>query len=453
MEPSGQAERVPSSRPDQVDVEEAVPVGHLFADMPLTREHVKAGFALFFAFVIEAWEMLILAYIAPAIAEDFAISASQVGFLLSAMFFGMIPGALAWGAWVDYLGRKRACIASLTAYGLISAVSAFSPNYWTLWGLRFASGVALAGILVTVFLYFEELLPVRHRGRAAVFLAGGWPIGTLLAVGLTAGLLDTIGWRWILFISSLLGLWALVIWKWAPESPYWSVDHGRFNEARATLQRLTGGTLTLPGKLTTVTAEAARKGGFASGRTGLITFLQVIINFALSWGYWGLQVWLPQLLAERGLSLSASFAFIAISAVFMIPGYITAAWLTPRLGRKRVFLVFVFFGTVGGLTFAFAPSLAVLYVGNFIMSFFAQGAWGVWDTWLGEIYPTHSRGKGYSVGISAQRAANAAAPSVIGLFVAASVGFTPTVAFIESFFIVALVLAIALPETEGKELD
>lgn len=428
-------------------------VGQLFADMPLTRQHLKAGFALFFAFVIEAWEMLILTYISSAIEADFAVGATSIGFLISAMFFGMIPGALAWGVYVDRRGRKSACILSLAGYGVISALSAIAPNYWTLWSLRCLSGVALAGILVTVFLYFEELVPVRYRGRATVYLAAGWPFGTLIAVGIAAGTLDVIGWRGVVLVSSLSGLWALVIWKWVPESPYWSVRHGRVEQARAAVSWLSRGAIRPSGALTVGGPGSGTPERMSSRRLLIVTGVQIVINFCLSWGYWGLQTWLPGLLGERGLSLPGSYAFIAVSALFMIPGYITASWLTGRIGRKRVFLIFVLLGAVGGLTFAYAPSLAWLYVGNFVMSFFAQGAWGVWDTWLGEIYPTASRGKGYSIGITAQRLANAVAPSVIGFLVATSFGFTPTVVFIEAFFLVALVFALALPETEGEQLD
>lgn len=449
------SESVPPTTGSVEESEDGVSVGTLFTGMPLTRQHLKAGFALFFAFIIEAWEMLVLSYISPAVKSGLGVGTSSIGLLISAMYFGMIPGALLWGVYVDRTGRKSACIISLASYGLISAASAFAPNYWTLWGLRCASGVALAGILVTVFLYFEELLPVRYRGRATVFLAAGWPFGTWIAVGVAAGLVHTLGWRGVIFASSLSGLWALVVWKWVPESPYTSVRRGDQQRARAALRWLSRGTVDPAGKKLTL---AAPKGTVTANvvekrRTLAVSIAQVVINFCLSWGYWGLQTWLPGLLAERGLSLPGSYTFIALSALFMIPGYTAAALLTARIGRKWVYLIFVFFGTIGGLTFAYANSLAWLYAGNFLMSFFAQGAWGVWDTWLGEIYPTRSRGKGYSVGISAQRVANAVAPSLIGLLVASSLGFTPTVLAIEAFFVVALVVAFVLPETEGRQLE
>lgn len=141
-------------------------VGKLFTDVPLTRQHLKTGLALFFAFVIEAWRCLSFPTSSPAIQDGLSIGSSGVGLLLSAMFFGTIPGALLWGVYVDKIGRKSACVISLIAYGVRLAASALAPDYWTLWGLRYVSGFALADILVTVFLYFEELIPVRFRSRA-----------------------------------------------------------------------------------------------------------------------------------------------------------------------------------------------------------------------------------------------------------------------------------------------
>ena len=72
---------------------------------------------------------------------------------------------------------------------------------------------------------------------------------------------------------------------------------------------------------------------------------------------------------------------------------------------------------------------AMLYLSNFALAFFSLGAWGVWGTWIAELYPTRQRTIGYGWAILAQRVANILAPSVIGM------------------------LALLIPETEGKTLE
>ena len=155
--------------------------------MPFTRAHWKAGIALFFSFVVEAWEMMILILVSDLIATDFGLNPTQLGSLIGSIFLGMIPGCLIWGKICDSRGRKFTMIASLLSYGVVSLISAASPTYTILWWTRFASGAALAGVLVATFIYFEELLPVKHRGPATVYLASGWPLG-MLCFGERAGI-------------------------------------------------------------------------------------------------------------------------------------------------------------------------------------------------------------------------------------------------------------------------
>lgn len=430
---------------------ETMPVGQAFDGMPFTRKHVMAGGALLFAFIIDAWEMLILSYVAGPVQQELGIGPTGIGFLISAMFIGMIPGALLWGPVTDRIGRRKACALSLGAYGVVALISALSVNFWMLWGLRFFAGFVMAGVFTMVFPYFEELLPTKHRGRATVFLAAGWPFGVFIAVGVSAAFLDVGGWRLVIAISALAGLWAIAIWKWVPESPYWLVAHGRQDEAKAVLRELSNGATEPTGELTVATGGSPLR-RILTGRIGRFTAVQVVLNFAFSWGYWGLATWLPELLQERGLSVSGSFSFIAITTVAMIPGYASAAYLTGRFGRKWIFVIYLGLGAVGGFSFAFANSMTQLFIGSCVMYFFAQGAWGVWDTWIGELYTTQTRSLGYSLAIAGQRVANAIAPSVIGFFVAVSAGFSWTVAFIVAFLVVAVLLSLTFPETEGKEL-
>ncbi|MEH6515855.1 MAG: MFS transporter [Halioglobus sp.] len=429
----------------------AQPVGEWFREMPLTRQHWLAGVTLFIAFVIESWEMMIIIFSSAAIAQEFQLNTAQIGSLIGAMFLGMIPGALLWGKLIGVLGRKRCMLWSIGLYGLFPLASAFAPTVEILWAIRFACGVVLAGALVVTFPYFEELVPVKVRGRATVYLSAGWPVGVLVAVGLTV-LLGDLGWRWVIGFSSVVSLWAFAILAFVPESPYWLAEKGRFDEAGSAVERLSGGTLKVK-----VIADSQSSGGTMAftdifrGHALRITLVQSVINFCFSWGYWGLASWMPTLLAKRGLSTPEGLGFIAISALFMFPGYISASYLTGKFGRKKVMLLYVFVAALAGFGFASSTSMREMYLWNFTLSFFSLGAWGVWNTWLAEIYDTNTRGAGTAWGVSAQRVANALAPLVIGAMLVTS-SFMQTVSFITMFLAITFFTVLALPETEGKAL-
>ena len=182
------------------------------------------------------------------------------------------------------------------------------------------------------------------------------------------------------------------------------------------------------------------------------TLLQTIVNFAFSFGYWGLYTWIPTLLQQKGLSMGQSMGFVALSAVAQIPGYLVSAQLTSRFGRKKVMFAFVLFAAIFGFAFAYSSNLTELYIFNFALAFFSLGAWGVWNTWFGEIYPTNIRGVGYSFGVAGQRWANTIAPSLIGFVIGLGWVFGATVSFIQVFMVVTLITILFIRETEGEIL-
>lgn len=429
-------------------------VGEVFADMPLTREHWKAGIALFFSFVIEAWEMMIVIMASGMIASDLRLNDKQLGSLIGSIYLGMIPGCLLWGKITDRIGRKKTMVASLATYGVISLVSSFSPTYWILWWTRFASGIALSGVLVSAFIYFEELLPVKVRGRATVYLASGWPIGMLLAIAVPQLLRNT-SWHWVLAVSSLAGLWALVVQAFVPESPYWAAGKRKQELAKQSIAQLSQGRLQLDLARVELVVEEYKQGSFVElFRRNLlkVTTIQSVLNFCFCWGYWALATWMPLLLARKGLSVPEGNEFMAYTAIIMIPGYMSASWLTHRLGRKKIIVSYVSLAAVFGFLFAQSASLGEMYLWSFGLYFFNQGAWGVWDTWMGELYPSDVRGVGYSVGLTMQRVSNALAPIVIGVLLARNTSFSFTVSFITMFLVATVILALFLHETEGEAL-
>ncbi|WP_339720720.1 MFS transporter [uncultured Paraglaciecola sp.] len=427
-------------------------VGEWFTKIHFNRKHLLIGMCLFMAFAIESWEMMILIYNSGAIAQEFELSTTQVGSLISALFLGMIPGALFWGRLMGQIGRKKTLILSLALYGIFPLISAFSTSYEILWATRFLCGVVLVGSLVVTFPYFEEIVPVASRGKATVYLSSGWPVGVLIAIGITFAL-EPMGWRVIVGMGAFTSLWAIIIWKFVPESPYWLAEKNDADGAAQSITILCNGQFNHP-KVILEKQHSSPSGNLLDlfkGAVAKTTFLQITINFCFSWGYWAMASWMPLLLSKKGLSTPEGLGFLAISALFMFPGYISASYLTGKFGRKKIMVIYVFMAAIAGFALAKSTNVNELYFWNFTLSFFSLGAWGVWNTWLGEVYDTRNRGNGTAVGVVSQRVANSIAPIVIGSILASS-SFNFTVAFISMFFILTLIATLFLKETEGVSL-
>ncbi|MCE2469937.1 MAG: MFS transporter, partial [Dehalococcoidia bacterium] len=112
--------------------------------------------------------------------------------------------------------RRTRAICWGTSGWRCSAVTWRSPSCWRCWlevlvALRFGQGIVHSLAVPNFNAFAIGGFPQEQRGRAAGVL-GGAVGGGMLAVPFLVGLItDTLGWRWVFFIASLV---VLVITLW-----------------------------------------------------------------------------------------------------------------------------------------------------------------------------------------------------------------------------------------------
>ncbi|MFE1907052.1 MFS transporter [Streptomyces gardneri] len=149
---------------------------------------------------------------APSIQSDLGLPADSLTWLFLA--YGVAFGGvlLLGGQLTDLLGRKRVLLIGLAGYAAAAPLSALAGAAATLVAAQAVQGLCAALISVSALaLVVGGFTDPKERGRAfglyAVTVAGG------LAIGAFASplLLDTMGWRGVLYVlSALAGLVALV---------------------------------------------------------------------------------------------------------------------------------------------------------------------------------------------------------------------------------------------------
>jgi SHS family lactate transporter-like MFS transporter len=82
----------------------------------------------------------------------------------------------------------------------------------------------------------------------------------------------------------------------------------------------------------------------------------------------------------------------ALSMVGAIFGGLVFGYLSDRWGRKRSMIVALVCAIAVVPLWAFAPSLALLILGAFLLQFLVQGAWGIIPAHLSELSPDSVRG-------------------------------------------------------------
>ncbi|TML53916.1 MAG: MFS transporter [Actinobacteria bacterium] len=426
----------------------------------LSRFHKKAILVTGAAWTFVAMEILLVGFVAPIFTGIWQLDGRMQGLVNSAALAGSLCGSLVLGRLADRIGRRAIFQYAILWYAAFTALTALAWGPWSVMALRFLAGLGLGGMLVVDPSMLTEYLPPQRRGRLLVFLDFWWPVGLLLAVGLSWIFLgpnfDRFGawsWRYLFLAASFPAFLAFVVRRSLPESPYFLVRHGRSREAAEVLSEITGRPVE-PGELKAPPEEprsSVRE--LLAERLRSRTTTTALVWVALNISYYGLFLWLPFVLeAEKQFSINV-YALLALSALSQFPGYAAAIWLVDRIGRKPTLAAFLFLGGVSAYAFAVADTKSVFITALFFTGFFNLGAWGAVYPYTSETFPTRLRSSAFGLMEGVGKAAAIAGPYIFGHLNDATGSTTWSLTFIAIVMAAGGVIAAVFGrETKGQQL-
>ena len=174
-------------------------------------------------------------------------------------------------------------------------------------------------------------------------------------------------------------------------------------------------------------------------------------------GFYGLTSWLSALLQQSGFAVTQSVYYTVIISLGGIPGFLMAAWLVERWGRKPVCVVTLLGGGVMaflyGQSAVFGGNVGLLITSGLLMQFFLFGMWAVLYTYTPELYPTSARATGSGFASAIGRVGSLLGPLVTGLvFPITGQGGVFALGAL-CFAVAALVVWVFGMETKGKTLE
>lgn len=403
----------------------------------------------------DAMEVLLVSFAMPSMAKEWSLSPAQTGLLATAIFIGMLVGAVVWGRLADRIGRRICFVLTIAVYSLFGALSALSPSFEWFLALRLLTGLGVGGALPVDYGMFSEYLPPQNRGRRLVFLEAFWALGSILAAGIAWLIIPSFGWRWMFVFSALPGFILLAARRGVPESPRYLFTRGKSAEARAVLERVAAvnGTVLPQGELRLSSGQAtSRYSDLLAPRLRRTTLLLWLVWFMISIGYYGAFTWLPSWFRAKGFALPSTYLNSFIMALAQVPGYFSAAWLIERWGRRLTLGIYLVASGAFAWLFALAVTPAAVVGAAVLLSFFALGAWGALYAYTPEAYPTSIRTTGIGTASAMTRIAGAIAPSIGAMVVGASLAL-PLAVFAVSYA-VAGIGALCLPsESRNAALE
>ncbi|ARK24574.1 MFS transporter [Sporosarcina sp. P37] len=378
--------------------------------------------------MFDAMDVGILSFVIAALAVDWQLTSSEMGWIGSINSIGMAVGAFGFGLLADRIGRKQVFMITLVLFSVASGLSALTTSLWAFLILRFLVGAGLGGELPVASTLVSESVSAKERGRVVVLLESFWAAGWLIAALIAYFVIPSFGWRIALIITALPAFYAIYLRRNLPDSK-------KFEEQGKTTQS-TGQ------KLKQLLAPAFRKR----------TIMLWIVWFAVVFSYYGMFLWLPSVMVLKGFSLIKSFGYVLLMTLAQLPGYFSAAWLIERMGRKFVLATYLFGTALSALAFGNADSLFTLMVAGALLSFFNLGAWGALYAYSPEQYPTSIRATGSGTAAAVGRVGGIFGPLLVGTLLAAGHGFGMIFAIFCGAILVG-VLAVIFFGTETKQTE
>jgi putative MFS transporter len=300
-----------------------------------------------------------------------------------------------------------------------------------------------------------EYLPPQKRGRYLVLLDFFWPVGLLLATGLSWLFLEQVGgdwaWRYLFLAAAFPAFLAFAARLALPESPYWLARRGRTEEAAGVLDRITGRRVDAE-SLAAEPEPRASAVELVSRRLRGTSAVIVLVWIALNISYYGLFLWLPFVLqAEERFTIDV-YLLLALAAVSQFPGYAAAIWLVERVGRKPTLAAFLALGGVSAYAFAVSDSAPQYVAALFFVGFFNLGAWGAVYPYTSELFPTRLRASAFGMVEGVGKGAAIGGPYLFGALIDWTGDIVWSLTFVALVMGLGALVMLLGPETRGRAL-
>jgi len=432
--------------------------------LPLGTIHYKLLFICGIGWLFDAMDVGLVAFVLPAVANEWHLSAAQMGALGSIGLLGMGLGAVFGGTLGDIWGRKRVFTYTLIFYGIMTFLASLSVNYPMLMVLRFLVGLGLGAEIPVAFTMMSEFSPARYRGRMLVLLESFWAFGWIAAALIGYLVVPCWGWRLAFFMGALPALYAAFLRRYLPESPRYLERVGREEEALSIVVMIEKSCGVASGKAKTVpesvTAETTIRATFAdlwSSRYFRRTLTLWILWFGINFSYYGIVTWLPSLMVGKGFAIIKSFEYVLIMTLGQVPGYFSAAYLVEKIGRKTTLVSYLALSGVAAYMFSLGTTTGQIILWGLAVYFFNLGAWGVLYAYTPEMYPTAIRATGSGWASFCGRIGAIIAPLVVGqmIVIMGQAAAYPVIfiLFTSVFLFTALGMLLIGIETRGKTLE
>ena len=386
----------------------------------------KIGYAL------DAMDTQFLSFVIPTLIVSWGLSRGQAGLIGTVTLLASAVGGWLAGFLSDRIGRVKTLQITILWFAVFTLACGMTQNFAQLLVARGLMGLGFGGEWTAGAVLIGEIIRPRDRGRAVGMVQAGWAIGWAASAGLYTLVYSFVpaeyAWR-LLFAIGILPV------------PFVFMIRRLVDEPEVHLQQKR---LQAEGQ-----APASWLEIFAPG-VWSITLRAALLATGTQGGYYAITTWLP---SEQHLSVVGTGTYLAVIILGSYLGYLSGAFLSDKIGRKKNFIVFAAISMIIALVYTRVPMTNnVMLILGFPLGFFSSGIFSGMGAFMTELFPTRIRGSGQGFCYNFGRAVGAAFPFLIGyVSQVMSLGHAIGV-FAAGAYGLLIVAALTLPETRGTRL-
>ena len=261
---------------------------------------------------------------------------------------GAILGALVFGGLSDAWGRKSTMIIGTFICAASSGLMGIVPSgSWEVFAvLRFFIGVGLTAGVTPSLAIQVELTPTRHRTLLTSFYLVFASAGGFLASGVSAALLEPLGWRGVAMLGMAPAFVGVLIWFYVPE--FGALAGGEGPLHRGARRGGKAARLRQLGAAADQAPAAPPRGRLSElYRQPSMFWETVIIWGGSSMAAYGVYLWGPTIVAMvLSVPVSQAAKFFVFVTLGGVTGKIVVTLLAPLTGRRWLGVVWGFGGVV-----------------------------------------------------------------------------------------------------------
>ncbi|MFO1265527.1 MAG: MFS transporter [Rubrivivax sp.] len=397
---------------------------------------------------LDGFDVMSISFAGPGIANEWHITRTALGIVLSMELIGMGLGSIFLGGVADRYGRRPTilgCVMFMTL-GMYMASTVSSVGALCFW--RVVTGVGIGGLLAAINATVAEFANARRQAFCVSIMAIGYPMGAVLGGLVVKELLKAHDWRSIFQLGAVMtGVFIPLVLFLLPESVHWLARKqpaGALERINGTLRRMGHATVEA---LPQIAAEV-RKRSQADLFSPTLIRATIIITAAYMFHmlpFYFMLKWVPKIVVDLGFAQSAAAGVLVWANVGGALGGLALGVLTLRYAVKPLTIVVFVLTTVMVTIFGRTPpdldSLALICAcAGFCINAAIVGMYAI----FAQAFPTHVRASGTGFAIGCARGASAAAPIIAGFLFDLGYG-RPTVATLMSLgAIVSALVLLAL---------